>query len=152
MRILELAPFNGYWTKKLSKYCDQVVAIEGRKVNCDYIESLKIPNLTIIHANLESYDIKSLGYFDIIVAKGILYHLTYPWIVVRQICQMTNYIIGWSHYAEVIEGEIEGYHGKIFYEPSDKKPPTWKPEDYENFQKTIHPSGLKMRELTAGLS
>jgi len=155
MRILELGPYAGEWTLKLSKYCDQIVAVEGKKINCDYIESLKIRNAKVVYADLDTFDITSLGKFDVIFARGILYHLEYPWRLVAQLTQMSDYIIGWSHYAEKIEGQREGYSGRGFIEPQSDR---WQDEaanhgskSQRETQTNLHPSGKQQWELTSGL-
>ena len=83
--ILELGSCQGGGTFQLAKRRDveEIVAIEGRDYNIEkarFVQRLlERDNVSFIEANLETFDLKSLGRFDAVYCVGLLYHLPKPW-------------------------------------------------------------------------
>lgn len=115
-RVLELGPWLGTDTTELIKQTDELVTIEGRIENIRILAELDLPQLQIIHNNIEILDLNKLGYFDCVWASGILYHMPEPWKLIWNITEVTNLVYGWTHLASDVEGIKEGWHGAPFKE------------------------------------
>lgn len=113
-RVLELGPYDGTDTVYLSQLCNELITIEGREIN--YIETLKKApsNVKVIFANLETFDLNSLGRFDCVWASGIIYHLPEPVKLLTQISDITDNCLGWTHLTpvETVNSFRDGYLGK----------------------------------------
>ena len=123
-RILELGSLEGGHSFAFARSpgVEHVVAIEGRRDNLEraqFIQGLLgEPRVQFIHANLEEFDLASLGSFDVVVCLGLLYHLPAPWELVQRISRVAPALFLWSHYAEPQRAKTvkNGYRGWIYPE------------------------------------
>ena len=126
--ILELGSLEGGHTFALSSRpgVQRVVGIEGRADNYEKArflqDVLKVANVEFIAANLEKFDISSLGTFDAVFCVGILYHLPAPWKLLRQIARVSSRLFIWTHYAEKGNTRVKGYDGLWYREQGMQDP------------------------------
>lgn len=122
-RVLELGPYDGIDTAYLARHAESVVAIEARGENIEaaryHLERQGIANATILWGNLETYDLDALGRFDCVWASGVLYHLPNPLDLMRRIARVTGRCYGWTHLADHVDAECEGYKGRLYREAGD---------------------------------
>jgi len=102
MNILELGPLEAGHTYMLEKSGANVLAIEA---NIDsFLRCLIVKNLLDLKSKFILGDFtKGLGQsnsYELVVASGVLYHMTDPISLLEQISQVTNQIFIWTHYFE----------------------------------------------------
>lgn len=124
-RILELGCMEGGRTVHLARHVNHVVAVDGRRRHLNRArfvqELLDLDNITFLEANLETFDVESLGRFDAIYNVGLLYHLPEPWVLLRKLARVAPSMYLWTHVAasdlrQVVRG---GYRGVVFTERTD---------------------------------
>lgn len=120
--VLELGCLEGGHTLALAKRSIHVVGIDSRAVNLDkarWVQQLtQRENVTFLEANLEDFDLESLGSFDVIFNVGLLYHLPEPWELLRRIRKVSEHMFLWTHVApdEMAGVERGGYWGMTYQE------------------------------------
>jgi SAM-dependent methyltransferase len=103
--VLELGSLEGGHSFELARRpgVERVVAIEGREDNvarADFVRNvLGLDSVRFIVANLEIYPLLPLGRFDVVFCSGLLYHLPKPWLLLREIAQVTDHLFIWTHVA-----------------------------------------------------
>lgn len=81
-RVLDVGSGPGHFTSfYTSRGCD-VVSVEGRSENADEFR-LRHPGLRVVVADVQSWDLRELGRFDVIHCLGLLYHLENPLAALR---------------------------------------------------------------------
>jgi SAM-dependent methyltransferase len=131
-RVLELGALEGGHTVALAQWAEEVVGVEGRKDNirrARYLVSLFEANAQLVHANLETYDLKQLGTFDLAYCVGLLYHLPDPKGFLKQIPQVAPRLFLWTHVSE--NGQPKTYQEHGIKDPLSGLSPTstWLPRD-----------------------
>ena len=106
----------------------QVVAAEGRRSNVEralFVQTL-VGNekVKFVEANLETFDLSTLGTFDAVFCSGVLYHLPEPWAFIDRCAQVSPNVFMWTHYAGEYEAEerVHGLRGKWHQEGGIKDP------------------------------
>lgn len=121
-RVLELGCLEGGHTFPIAKAAEQVVAIDSRDRNLDRARWLQgvyqQKNISFVQANLEEFDLRLLGSFDVIFNVGLLYHLPEPWTVLERLAPLTRSMFLWTHVApeELAGTEQRGYSGMSYEE------------------------------------
>jgi len=77
LRILELGPFNGWWTQELLKYSQDITVIEAAAWACEDLQRKFGSSIKIIQDDFH-YAVMQHGEFDACVLLGILYHSVAP--------------------------------------------------------------------------
>lgn len=102
-RVLELGSLEGGHTFPIARVADSVVALESRLANLTRARWLQerfgLSNITFQQANLESFDLRNLGTFDVVFNLGLLYHLPEPWWLVERLGQVAREMFLWTHVA-----------------------------------------------------
>lgn len=117
--VLELGCLEGGHTVAIARALPQarIVGIEGRTANADrarlVMRTLGLTNVEIREADLETFDLTTLGRFDAVFNCGLLYHLPRPWELLRRIADITQGMYLSTHYAraEQVNSEVKGYPG-----------------------------------------
>lgn len=117
--VLELGSLEGGHTFAVARRetVERVVGVEGRQANVDRARCVQrllgANNVEFVTANIESFDLRSLGMFDAVFCVGLLYHLPRPWEVIARIAQVTRSVFIWTHYAsdEKADRVASGYRG-----------------------------------------
>lgn len=118
-RILELGACQGGGTFQLARHpgVAEVVAIEGRDYHVEKArfiqQTLGITNVRFMCADLESFDLTSLGRFDAVYCVGFLYHLPRPWELLARLADVTDHLYINTHYARLADADftLNGYMG-----------------------------------------
>ncbi len=118
-RVLELGSCQGGGTFQLAKHAgvEEVVGLEGRSCNIEKARlvqrALGIVNVRFIEANLESFDLSSLGRFDAVYCVGLLYHLPSPWQLLAKLQAVSDTLYVNTHYCPIDQANlsINGYEG-----------------------------------------
>lgn len=104
--ILELGSLEGGHSFEIARFpnVERIVAVEGRKANIErarFVQSLlREDKVTFVQANLEKFDLPSLGSFDAVFCVGVLYHLREPWRLIEGISKTSRGLFLWTHYAD----------------------------------------------------
>ena len=118
-RILELGSCQGGGTFQLAKRpgVEEIVAVEGRDYNVEKARLVQrllgITNVTFVEANLETFDLKSLGRFDAVYCVGLLYHLPKPWELLAKLKEVSDVLYLNTHYcrANCVSRTVDGHEG-----------------------------------------
>ncbi|HUZ26348.1 MAG TPA: class I SAM-dependent methyltransferase [Streptosporangiaceae bacterium] len=102
-RILELGSLEGADTVRLARHPGtDVVAVEGRAehvARARFVAGLHdLANARFVHADVETFDLTSLGCFDAVLCAGLLYHLQEPWSLLTTLAAMTEHLFLSTHY------------------------------------------------------
>jgi SAM-dependent methyltransferase len=154
-RVLELGPLDGRDTVHLARHAAEAVAIEGRHENvkatqaaCD---SARLGNVKVLHADLERFDLASLGRFDCVWASGVFYHLPKPWELIARLATVTGKVFGWSHLAESGESVESGYRGQWHAEQAGALPSGLSPRSFwvvpDDFALMFQKAGFRFQFL-----
>jgi SAM-dependent methyltransferase len=117
--ILELGPMEGAQTVELLRrpHVRRIVGVEARASNIDkakFVQGLLgITNVELIQANLEEFELRTLGKFDAVFCCGLLYHLSAPWKLIEQLANVSSNLFLWTHYSEDASADqiINGFRG-----------------------------------------
>lgn len=127
-RVLELGCLEGGHTIPLARKADEVVAIDCRQENIEkarFIQRISgVGNIRFLVADLESFDVASLGRFHVVFNVGVLYHLVEPWRLLHSLAKITASMFLWTHIAPsrwlcVRRG---GYRGRMYPEGGVEDP------------------------------
>lgn len=128
-RILELGSLEGAHSRFLStKNSAEVVGIEGRAANVKRAEFIAhlfdLSNVRFLEADLETYDLSTLGSFDAVFCVGLLYHLQRPWPLLRKLRDVSPNLLLATHYMPDDRANtiLEGYRGGYYKEFGIKDP------------------------------
>ena len=98
-RVLELGPLEGGHTYMLEKAGANVTAIESS--HAAFMKCLIVKNYLSLHARYILGDFTKYDadiYYDLIVASGVLYHMTDPISLLIKMSGMSVSIYIWTHY------------------------------------------------------
>ena len=127
--VLELGPLEAGHTYMLEKSGANVFAIEA---NFDaFMRCLIVKNRFDLRAKFVLGDfVKSFGpgkHYDLVIASGVLYHMTNPVDLLQKIAGVTNRVFLWTHY---YEADIS-----LWAPPLQAKIGTkWRPQDAQVFK------------------
>lgn len=114
--ILELGSLEGGHTFALAQHPNikRIVAIESRGANLErarFVQQLlKIDKAEFILANLEDFDLASVGKFEVVFCAGLLYHLPEPWRLLEQVARVSPALFLWTHYAPLQKAKETRLH------------------------------------------
>jgi SAM-dependent methyltransferase len=122
--VLELGSFEGGHTASVAQLpgIQRVVALEGRPENVARAEFaldlLGVRNVDVRVVDLETFDLSTLGSFDVVFNCGLLYHLPRPWELLERIAAVANRMYLSTHYAadESVDTNQHGYPGYWYQE------------------------------------
>ena len=83
-KILELGPNEGLFTEQICKHTDQITCIENDENNCNILERKFGNKISLIFDDFHER-IKNVGYHDVVILYGILYHSPAPLYLLEQI-------------------------------------------------------------------
>lgn len=123
-RVLELGSLEGGHSVALARNAavSEVVGVEGREENLARAElvarAFGAANVTFQLADLETYDLGSLGRFDTVFCVGLLYHLPRPWEFLRRVRAVCGRLFLCTHHAPETDSPLieHGYHGRGYTE------------------------------------
>jgi tRNA (mo5U34)-methyltransferase len=90
-RVLDIGPWDGYYTFEMERRGAEVVAIDY--VDLDTFRTLhKAMNSQAEYLNLDVYELDptTIGTFDVVLCLGVLYHLKHPLLALERICAVTR--------------------------------------------------------------
>jgi 2-polyprenyl-3-methyl-5-hydroxy-6-metoxy-1,4-benzoquinol methylase len=80
--ILDVGCLEGYFSAECALQGASVVGVDGKTINirkCEFVRSvLSIPNLTFVKDDAMKITRQKYGSFDVVLALGLLYHLSNP--------------------------------------------------------------------------
>lgn len=122
-RILELGALEAADTVRLAARPGvSVVAVEGRAENvarARFVVQLHgLTNVQLVQADVERFDLGSLGRFDVVLCAGLLYHLQRPWDLIRSIAEISDGLFLSTHYwgGPATTFDSRGYTVKLVHE------------------------------------
>ena len=90
-RVLDIGPWDGYYTFEMERRGAEVTAIDY--VDLDTFRELhRLMGSKAKYHQLDVYELdpKKLGTFDIVLCFGVLYHLKHPLLALEKICAVTR--------------------------------------------------------------
>jgi SAM-dependent methyltransferase len=122
--ILELGSFEGGHTARLATFpgVTRVVGVEGRPENAARaafaLDVLGVSNVTLHVADLEAFDLTTLGRFDAVFNCGLLYHLHEPWTLLEQIARVSDRMYLSTHVCADDDADVteHGWAGRWYTE------------------------------------
>ena len=82
----------GYFSKYLKDIGLEVTAFDGRPENIAEARK-RYPEVNFILHNVEDPTIQKLGYYDVILCLGLLYHLENPFLAIRNLAAITKKVL-----------------------------------------------------------
>ncbi len=100
--ILELGPLEGGHSYMLHNYGADVIAIEGNAkafLRCLCVKEIfGLSRVSFMLGNFMKFLEVDSRRFDVIIASGVLYHMTEPLQLLRKLVARANRIFVWTHY------------------------------------------------------
>lgn len=127
-RVLELGCLEGGHTVPIARVADEVVAVDCRSENIEKAtfirETFGLTNIRFVSADLDLFDVRSLGTFDTVFNVGLLYHLAEPWRLLESIAQCCREMFLWTHIARHSWWGVKrsGYRGRLYREGGQSDP------------------------------
>jgi tRNA (mo5U34)-methyltransferase len=92
-RVLDIGPWDGYYTFEMERRGAQVVAIDRVDLNT-FRELHRALNSQASYLRLDVYELDpaEIGTFDIVLCLGVLYHLKHPLLALEKICAVTRHV------------------------------------------------------------
>lgn len=91
MRALDIGAWDGWFSFELERRGAEVVAIDCVEIE-NFVESKRILGSKVDYRIMEFYDLspRTVGYFDIVLCLGVLYHLKHPLLALERVCELTR--------------------------------------------------------------
>ena len=86
-RVIDVGSGPGHFTEFYTSRGCEVVALDARPENVAEL-ARRHPAVTAVNGDVERYDLRSLGRFDVVHCFGLLYHLENPLVALRNIYQI----------------------------------------------------------------
>lgn len=85
---------------------------------------MKVKNVKFVEANLETCDLSSFGQFDTVFCSGLLYHLSEPWKLIKEIGVITTKLFILTHYIteDKTDQVVNGFRGWWYQEAGLEDP------------------------------
>lgn len=99
--VLELGPLEGGHTCMLANMGAHVTSIESNArayLKCVTVKNVLKFDAEFLYGDFRKYLTDTHDRFDIVVASGVLYHMTDPIALLDQISAVTDSILLWTHY------------------------------------------------------
>jgi len=118
LRVADLGCLEGGFALALARRGASVIGIEARALNMDKCRLIKehfgVPGLEFIQGDVKELTADRYGYFDAVMALGILYHLDRPVEWLRQLGSVTkDVLIVETHYAPADDASLAGIDPNI---------------------------------------
>jgi SAM-dependent methyltransferase len=100
-RVLELGPLEGAHTYMMAERGASVLAIESNTrayLKCLIVQSALKFDAQFMLGDFRPYLASGKDHFDLLVASGVLYHMTDPVALLRDMCRVSKAIGIWTHY------------------------------------------------------
>ena len=91
-RVLDVGSGPGHFTRFYTSRGCEVVAIDGRADNVDEFRR-RNPGVRAVLADVQSFDLTTLGRFDIVHCLGLIYHLESPIAALRQMFRVCDGVL-----------------------------------------------------------
>ena len=125
--VLELGSFEGGHSLALAAHpsVERVVSIEGRKENIEkasFVQRITGDRkVEFIQGHLEHMDLRRLGKVDAVLCLGVLYHLSNPWRLIKQLAAVSDTLFLWTHFVLDKDSELltSDMRGRYYVESAD---------------------------------
>jgi SAM-dependent methyltransferase len=87
--VLELGPFDGWFTKEILTYTDRVTCVELSRSACRVLCETFGNSITVVEEDFHTA-MKTVGKFDAVVVFGVLYHSPGPLLVLEDIANFVK--------------------------------------------------------------
>lgn len=157
-RVLELGCLEGGHSIRLARQSEHVTALDARPENIErarfVADLLDVSNISFQVADLETFDLSTLGRFDVVFNVGLLYHLPQPWALLEQLAEVTDSMFLWTHVARPTWRNTRrgGYRGSLYREGgvpdplSGMSPSSFWPTESELIR-MLHDAGFTKAEI-----
>jgi tRNA (mo5U34)-methyltransferase len=90
-RVLDIGAWDGWFSFEMERRGASVVALDSARQNT-LLEAKKLLNSKVeyVIGDICRLTARDLGYFDIVLFFGVLYHLKHPLLALENVCEMTK--------------------------------------------------------------
>lgn len=127
--VIELGPYDGRDSVRISEHCKQLSCVEGRSANAAETRRAtashagRVAEVSVVDSEIQHYLTNiatALSRIDLIWARGVLYHFANPVEIIGLLGALRERhhcpVIGWTHLAEVATEHHEGHAGRWYNE------------------------------------
>lgn len=150
--ILELGPLEAAHTYMMQMMgAKSVIAVEANErayLKCLCVKELfGLDRTSFLHGDLMRYLEATTDAFDLIVASGVLYHMTEPLKLLSLLCKKADRIFIWTHY---FDSALRG--GKLSGEFSNEQTIEFEGKKYHGSKRLYPATALRLKEFAGGPS
>src|SRR5277367_827635 len=90
-RVLDIGAWDGWFSFEMERRGATVVAVDATK-RTRFLEAKAMLNSKVEHviADISFLTPRDIGYFDIVLFFGVLYHLKHPMLALERVCELTT--------------------------------------------------------------
>lgn len=90
-RVLDIGAWDGWFSFEMERRGAKVVAVDATK-RTRFLEAKAMLNSKVEHvvADISFLTPRDVGYFDIVLFFGVLYHLKHPMLALERVCELTT--------------------------------------------------------------
>ena len=90
-RVLDIGAWDGWFSFEMERRGATVVAVDATK-RTHFLEAKAMLNSKVEHvvADISYLTPRDIGYFDIVLFFGVLYHLKHPMLALERVCELTT--------------------------------------------------------------
>jgi tRNA (mo5U34)-methyltransferase len=90
-RVLDIGAWDGWFSFEMERRGATVVAVDATK-RTRFLEARAMLNSKVEHvvADISYLTPREIGYFDIVLFFGVLYHLKHPMLALERVCELTT--------------------------------------------------------------
>jgi tRNA (mo5U34)-methyltransferase len=90
-RVLDIGAWDGWFSFEMERRGASVVAVDATK-KTRFLEVKEMLNSKVEHvvADITYLTPRDIGYFDIVLFLGVLYHLKHPMLALERVCELTT--------------------------------------------------------------
>lgn len=116
-RVLDIGAWDGWFSFEMERRGADVVAVDSVEIQ-NFLAAHEARNSKVEYRILDVMELspRELGYFDIVLFLGVLYHLKHPLLGLEKVCELTRDLAIIESYVTDDPAAIHGYPRMEFYE------------------------------------
>ncbi len=116
-RVLDIGAWDGWFSFEMERRGANVVAVDCVEIQ-NFLSAHEARNSKVEYRILDVMELspRELGYFDIVLFLGVLYHLKHPLLGLEKVCELTRDLAIVESYVTDDPSAMPGYPRMEFYE------------------------------------
>jgi len=116
-RVLDIGVWDGWFSFEMERRGAEVVAVDCVEIQ-NFLAAHEARNSKVEYRILDVMELspRELGYFDIVLFLGVLYHLKHPLLGLEKVCELTRDLAIVESFVTDDPSAIPGYPRMEFYE------------------------------------